>query len=90
MSVVALEPKTQIAGVTVIADCNGFGYRHFKSLSFDDIRIISNFIQVSQFHFRIMRECNEIDLNFSTDFPFGSGKSTFAKPGDSSTCSLLF
>ena len=47
LSVVSLEPKSQIAGVTVVADCAGFGYRHFKNLSLDDIRILSNFIQVS-------------------------------------------
>ena len=46
LSVVSLEPKSQIAGVTVVVDCAGFGYRHFRSLSLDDIRIISNFVQV--------------------------------------------
>ena len=47
LSVVSNEPKSQIAGCAVVVDCNGFGYRHFKSLSFDDIRIISNFISAS-------------------------------------------
>ena len=46
----AREPKTQIAGVTVIVDCAGFGYHQFKNLSFDDVRIVSMFAQVSKFH----------------------------------------
>ena len=49
LSVVALEPKSQIAGVTVVMDCNGFSYCHLKSLSFEDVRILSNLIQVSHF-----------------------------------------
>ena len=50
LSVIAMEPKTQIAGVTVIVDCAGFGYHQFKNLSFDDVRIVSMFAQVSKFH----------------------------------------
>ena len=50
LSVIAMEPKTQIAGVTVIVDCANFGYHQFKNLSFDDVRIVSMFAQVSKFH----------------------------------------
>lgn len=45
LSIIALEPKTQIAGVTVVVDCAGFGYHQFKNLSVDDLRIVSMFAQ---------------------------------------------
>jgi hypothetical protein len=45
LSVVSLEPNSQISGCTVIVDATGFGYRHFKSVSLDNIRILALFLQ---------------------------------------------
>jgi hypothetical protein len=46
LSVVSLEPKSQIAGCTVIVECGGFGYKQFRNLSMDDIKICAQFVQV--------------------------------------------
>ena len=43
----ALEPKTQIAGVTLVADMEGFGFTHFRSLTLDDVKNVVAFFQVS-------------------------------------------
>jgi len=42
---VAREDKTQIAGVTVICDANGFALKQFKSLSFADFKQSAMFVQ---------------------------------------------
>ncbi len=42
----ALEPKTQIAGVTTVADASGFGWKQFRHFSLDDARNSAKFIQV--------------------------------------------
>ncbi len=44
----ALEPKTQVAGVTVVSDASGFGFKQFKSFTFEDARKSARFIQVSR------------------------------------------
>ncbi len=46
LELMAVEPRTQIAGLTVIVDAAGFGYRQFSSISIDNLRAIMTFIQV--------------------------------------------
>ncbi len=45
LSLVAIEPKSQIAGCTTIVDTSGFSYKQFRSLSFDDIKVVAVFLQ---------------------------------------------
>ena len=42
---IALEPKTQIAGVTGISDAGGFSFRHLWSMNITDMRNSASFIQ---------------------------------------------
>lgn len=44
---VAMETKTQIAGVTCIADAAGFGFKQLRSFTIDHARSASHFIQDS-------------------------------------------
>jgi len=44
LELVAREVKTQIAGVTVIADINGFSFKHIRNLGIDQIRCIAAFL----------------------------------------------
>eukprot|EP00092_Neocalanus_flemingeri_P033223 GFUD01036129.1.p1 GENE.GFUD01036129.1~~GFUD01036129.1.p1 ORF type:complete len:295 (+),score=69.41 GFUD01036129.1:117-1001(+) len=41
---IALEEKTQVAGVTVVADIAGFGLKHLKYLGLDELRCLCNFL----------------------------------------------
>ena len=41
MELMSLEPKTQVAGVTMIMDANGYGYKHFSSLSMSDMKMMT-------------------------------------------------
>lgn len=41
---VAHEEKTQIAGVTVVADIAGFGLKHLKYLGMDELQCLCNFL----------------------------------------------
>jgi len=41
---VAEEEKTQIAGVTVVADIAGFGLKHLKNLGMDELQALCNFL----------------------------------------------
>jgi len=41
---VAQEEKTQIAGVTVVADIAGFGLKHLKNLGMDELQALCNFL----------------------------------------------
>ncbi len=45
---VALEPRTQVAGLTTIVDGAGFGLRHFRHLTVNDIRCGTRFLQVRE------------------------------------------
>lgn len=36
----------QVAGVTVINDASGFGFKQFRNLTIEDVRTASSFIQV--------------------------------------------
>ncbi len=44
---VALEPRTQVAGVTTIADASGFGFAQFRGFTIDDCRNAARFVQVT-------------------------------------------
>ncbi len=44
---IAVEPKTQVAGVTCIADAQGFRFKALRSLTIEDAKNIASFIQVS-------------------------------------------
>ena len=45
----ALEPKTQIAGVTCIIDAKDFGLKHLREFGIEDVKNTSRFIQVGIF-----------------------------------------
>ena len=45
----ALEPKTQIAGVTCIIDAKDFGLKHLREFGIEDVKNTSRFIQVGLF-----------------------------------------
>ena len=42
---VGLEPRTQLAGVTVVADASGFTWRHLMLFSLEDAKNASAFVQ---------------------------------------------
>ena len=42
----AMESRTQIAGVTAVVDASDFGFKHFKSLSLQDLKHAAMFAQV--------------------------------------------
>merc|ERR1712227_557364 len=41
---IEMEEKTQIAGVTVVADISGFGFKHLKHLGIDELTCLCNFL----------------------------------------------
>ena len=41
---IALEEKTQIAGITFIADISGFGFTHLRYLGIDELKCLCNFM----------------------------------------------
>jgi len=47
LEVLTKEVKTQIAGITIILDCSGFGLTHIKSLGVNEIRLASAFLSGS-------------------------------------------
>ena len=49
MELIALEDKTQIAGVTSICDGSNFGYKQFKNFTFEDMKNAAKFGQVPAF-----------------------------------------
>ena len=46
LELMSLEPRTQVAGITVIVDSANFGFKQFTSVSIDNLRAIMNTIQV--------------------------------------------
>ena len=46
MELISLEPKTQVAGVTMIMDASGYGYKHFSSLSMADMKMMTKLAEV--------------------------------------------
>ena len=46
MEIMSLEPKTQIAGVTMIMDARGYGYKHFSSISLADMKMMTKLAEV--------------------------------------------
>ena len=49
-SMISEEEKTQIAGCTAIIDAKNFGFKQLRNISFEDIRVVVNFIQVKIYH----------------------------------------
>ena len=49
-SMISEEEKTQIAGCTAIIDAKNFGFKQLRNISFEDIRVVVNFIQVIRYH----------------------------------------
>ena len=47
MEIISLEPKTQVAGVTMIMDANGYGYKHFTAISMTDMKMSFKLMEVS-------------------------------------------
>ena len=47
MELISLEPKTQVAGVTMIMDANGYGYKHFTAISMTDMKMSFKLMEVS-------------------------------------------
>ena len=46
MELISLEPKTQVAGVTMIMDANGYGYKHFTGISMSDMKMSFQLMEV--------------------------------------------
>ena len=46
MELISLEPKTQVAGVTMIMDANGYGYKHFTAISMTDMKMSFKLMEV--------------------------------------------
>jgi len=44
LELVAREVKTQIAGITVVSDVSGFGFKHIRNLGFEQMRCIAAFM----------------------------------------------
>ena len=51
MELMSLEPKTQVAGVTMIMDARGYGYKHFSSLSMADMKMMTKLAEVGKLHY---------------------------------------
>lgn len=50
MELMAAEPRTQVAGVTVVVDAAGYKFKHMRAVGLEDYKISAAFLQV--------RECN--------------------------------
>ena len=50
MELMSMEPKTQVAGVTMIMDANGYGYIHFSSMKIADMKVITKLSEVRKCH----------------------------------------
>ena len=46
LEMIALEEKTQIAGLSFVVDGSNFGYNQFKNMSFEDLKYFASFGQV--------------------------------------------
>ena len=44
---VSEEAKSQVAGITLIADANGFGFKHVRNFGLTDAKTMSAFLQTS-------------------------------------------
>ena len=51
----AMEFRTQIAGVTAVVDASDFGFKHFKSLSLQDLKHAAMFAQVMSYVVKIIK-----------------------------------
>ena len=47
VEVLALEPKTQVAGVTIICDGKGYGMKQFAGMSVADVKLMMMSMEVS-------------------------------------------
>lgn len=64
---VGLEPKTQIAGVTTIADAGGFGFKQFRQFGIEDAKNSAAFIQVGGVNLAVWYEfCLTIHLSLGS------------------------
>lgn len=45
LEMVSLEPKTQVAGITVVFDGRGFGFKQFSSVSLENQLVVINLVQ---------------------------------------------
>ena len=43
---ISLEPKSQVAGVTMVIDANGYGYKHFTAISMTDMKMSFKLMEV--------------------------------------------
>ena len=43
---ISLEPKSQVAGVTMVIDANGYGYKHFTAISMTDMKMSFKLLEV--------------------------------------------
>merc|ERR1712218_376201 len=41
---IALEERTQVAGITLVADIAGFGFKHLKNLGINELKCLSQFL----------------------------------------------
>ena len=48
LEMASLEPKTQVAGITVIFDGEGFGFKQFRSVTLENQLVVINIIQVNK------------------------------------------
>ena len=45
---IAIEAKTQIAGVTVVCDSAGFTFKHLRNMALTDMKLLSMVVQVNK------------------------------------------
>jgi hypothetical protein len=58
LEVLAIEPKTQVSGITVVINGEDFGWKQFKSCRFEDMRSLVRMVQVTTdyFFFKLIEE----------------------------------
>ena len=47
VEVMALEPKTQVAGVTILVDGKGYGMKQFAGMSIADVKLMMMSMEVN-------------------------------------------
>ena len=43
---ISLEPNSQLAGVTMVVDASGYGYKHFTAISMTDMKMSFKILEV--------------------------------------------
>jgi hypothetical protein len=46
LEIIALEPRTQVSGITAVLNGENYGWKQFRSIGFEDMRDMIGLIQV--------------------------------------------